>query len=34
MTDSGGYDVHPDCAAPPGIKKLATIVTPPQKYTQ
>ena len=34
MTDSGGYDVQPDCAAPPGRKKLASIVTPPRKYTQ
>ena len=25
MTDSGGYDVHPDCAAPPGMKKLASM---------
>ena len=34
MTDSGGYDVQPDCAAPPGMKKLASITTPPMKYTQ
>ena len=34
MTASGGYDVHPDCAAPPFWKKLASIVTPPTKYTQ
>ena len=34
MTASGGYDVQPDCAAPPGWKKLASIVTPPTKYTQ
>ena len=25
MTDSGGYDVQPDCAAPPVRKKLASI---------
>ncbi len=31
MTESGGYDVHPDCAAPPGTKKLASITTPPIK---
>ncbi len=34
MTESGGYDVQPDCAAPPGSTKLASIVMPPQKYTQ
>ena len=34
MTDSGGYDVQPDCAEPPGMKKLRSIVTPPRKYTQ
>jgi len=34
MTASGGYDVHPDCAAPPLWKKLASIVTPPTKYAQ
>jgi len=34
MTASGGYYVQPDCAAPPLWKKLASIVTPPQKYTQ
>ena len=34
MTDSGGYDVQPDCAAPPGTKKLASMTTPPTKYTQ
>src|SRR5688500_12300735 len=34
MTESGGYDVQPDCAAPPGMKKLANITTPPWKYTQ
>ena len=34
MTASGGYDVQPDCAAPPFWKKLASIVTPPMKYTQ
>ena len=25
MTESGGYEVQPDCAAPPGMKKLASI---------
>ena len=34
MTASGGYEVQPDCAAPPGRKKLASITTPPRKYTQ
>ena len=34
MTASGGYDVQPDCAAPPFWKKLASIVMPPKKYTQ
>src|SRR6185503_6939722 len=38
-TDSGAYDVQPDCAAPtplsqPGWKKLASMTTPPTKYTQ
>src|SRR5204862_400639 len=26
MTDSGGYDVQPDCAAPPGMKKLVSMM--------
>src|SRR5262245_21996160 len=34
MIDSGAYEVHPDCAAPPGTKKLASMVTPPRKYDQ
>jgi hypothetical protein len=34
MMASGGYDVHPDCAAPPGTKKLASMRTPPRKNTQ
>ena len=34
VTDSGGYDVQPDLAAPPGRKKLASMTTPPRKYTQ
>ena len=34
ITDNGGYIVHPDEAAPPSIKKLANIVTPPIKYAQ
>src|SRR3954463_12398000 len=29
MTDSGGYDVQPDWAVPPGTKKLASINRPP-----
>jgi len=28
---NGEYDVHPDLAAPPGMKKLANITTPPRK---
>ena len=28
---SGEYEVHPDCAAPPGTKKLVSMVTPPRK---
>ena len=28
MTDRGGYDVHPEFAAPPGTKKLAIITRP------
>ena len=31
MTESGGYDVQPDCAAPPGRKKLTSMITPPQE---
>ena len=27
----GEYDVQPDFAAPPGMKKLASIRTPPMK---
>ena len=34
MTDNGGYEVQPDWAAPPGTKKLASMTTPPRKYTQ
>src|SRR5213075_2933921 len=34
MTESGGYDVQPDCAAPPGRKKLVSITQPPMKNTQ
>ncbi len=29
MSDSGGYDVQPELAAPPGTKKLASITSPP-----
>ena len=28
---SGEYDVQPACAAPPGMKKLTNITTPPRK---
>jgi len=31
---SGEYEVHPDDAAPPGIRKLSSIVTPPRKKNQ
>ena len=31
MSDNGGYDVHPEFAAPPGITKLVNMVTPPSK---
>jgi hypothetical protein len=31
MSDNGGYDVHPEFAAPPGMTKLDNIVTPPRK---
>src|SRR5712671_270747 len=34
MTDSGAYEVQPDCAAPSGTKKLDNMITPPRKYTQ
>jgi hypothetical protein len=34
MIESGAYDVHPDCAAPAGTKKLRSIVTPPRKKNQ
>src|SRR5215213_5156291 len=34
ITDRGGYDVQPDCAAPPGAKKLVSMMQPPRKYTQ
>ena len=30
-TESGGYDVQPELAAPPGATKLASITTPPRK---
>ena len=29
ITESGTYDVHPELAAPPSTKKLATITSPP-----
>ena len=28
ITASGAYEVHPELAAPPSTKKLATIITP------
>jgi hypothetical protein len=31
ITDRGAYDVHPEAAAPPGIRKLESIVSPPTK---
>ncbi len=31
---SGGYDVQPDCAAPPGRKKPASMITPAARYSQ
>ena len=34
MTDSGAYDVQPEFAAPPGAKKLASMMRPPTKYAQ
>src|SRR5262245_35315592 len=34
MFASGEYDVHPDCAAPPGAKNDRSIVTPPRKKAQ
>ena len=30
-SDNGGYIVQPACAGPPGIKKLAVIITAPIK---
>ena len=29
MTESGGYDVQPEFAAPPGMRKLASMSRPP-----
>ena len=29
MSDSGGYEVQPELAAPPGTKKLASMMRPP-----
>ncbi len=29
MTDRGGYEVQPDCAVPPGTKKVAIMMSPP-----
>ncbi len=31
MSASGGYEVHPAFAAPPGTKKLPSMITPPRK---
>ena len=29
---SGEYEVQPACAAPPGMKKLTSMMRPPRKY--
>ena len=34
MLASGEYEVQPDRAAPPGMKKLQSIVTPPRNSDQ
>src|SRR5207302_5072379 len=34
MSESGGYDVHPDCAAPPGMKKDDIMRMQPGRNTQ
>ena len=34
ITDSGAYEVQPELAAPPGRKKLASMIAPPTRYTQ
>ena len=34
MSDNGAYDVQPLLAAPPGTKKLASITSPPARYSQ
>jgi hypothetical protein len=31
ISASGGYEVHPDLAAPSAVKKLLIITTPPTK---
>ena len=31
---SGGYDVQPDCAGPPGSTKLASMRIPARRYVQ
>ncbi len=31
---SGGYDVQPELAAPPGRKKPAIMTRPPARYSQ
>jgi hypothetical protein len=31
ITARGGYDVQPELAAPPGKKKLTSIIMPPTK---
>src|ERR1017187_876163 len=34
ITERGAYEVQPDCAEPPGTKKLHSMTMPPMKYTQ
>ena len=34
ITASGTYDVQPEFGAPPSTKKLASITSPPARYSQ
>src|SRR6266404_928491 len=34
ITESGAYEVQPECAEPPDTKKMPSMTTPPIKYTQ
>src|ERR1051325_10295966 len=34
MSDNGTYDVHPPLAAPPGTKKLLSMIAPPTANAQ